>query len=163
MEKHYAIKRTGSNNELTHWKYIKKVKKNGKWKYYYDKESLKNDVKDKLGYDEAERLEELDNKLVEAKKASEKARDEFNKKADAYYQNSITKEQFDEAESKKNKVYEEEDKILEARIKAHDEFMSTPIGKLSVINKKIQKFIDKFLYDNDWKVTEESKVHYKIR
>lgn len=32
----YAIKRTGSNNELMHWKYIKKERKNGKWKYYYD-------------------------------------------------------------------------------------------------------------------------------
>lgn len=28
-----------SNDELKHWKYIKRVKKNGKWVYYYDNET----------------------------------------------------------------------------------------------------------------------------
>lgn len=37
------------NDELMHWKYIKKVRRsNGKWRYYYD-------IKDALGYDERER------------------------------------------------------------------------------------------------------------
>lgn len=44
-KQYYAIQKKDSN-ELTHWKYIKRVRKNGKWKYYYDKESLQKDVKD---------------------------------------------------------------------------------------------------------------------
>lgn len=37
MEKYYAITRSDSNDELQHWKYIKRVKgKDGKYKYYYD-------------------------------------------------------------------------------------------------------------------------------
>lgn len=48
MERCYAIRRSNSSNELTHWKYIKKVRVNGRWRYYYDKESLKADVKNKL-------------------------------------------------------------------------------------------------------------------
>lgn len=41
---YYAVTKNDSD-ELTHWKYVKKKKVNGKWRYYYD-------VKDALGYDE---------------------------------------------------------------------------------------------------------------
>ena len=34
-----------SDDELMHWKYIKREKVKGKWKYYYDLDSLKKDVK----------------------------------------------------------------------------------------------------------------------
>lgn len=37
-----------SEDELMHWKYIKKEKVKGKWKYYYDYKSLKKDVKSTL-------------------------------------------------------------------------------------------------------------------
>ena len=58
-KQYYAVQRTGEKkNELTHWKYIKREKRpNGKWRYYYDKKALKDDIKDKLGYDEREALE----------------------------------------------------------------------------------------------------------
>lgn len=36
MEHYYAIHRTGQGDELQHWKYIKKKKINGKWRYFYD-------------------------------------------------------------------------------------------------------------------------------
>lgn len=35
-------------DELYHWKYLKKEKKNGKWRYYYDMESLKKDAITKI-------------------------------------------------------------------------------------------------------------------
>ena len=31
-----------SSDELMHWKYVKKVRKNGKWVYYYDNSEVKN-------------------------------------------------------------------------------------------------------------------------
>lgn len=37
-----------SEDELMHWKYIKKEKVKGKWRYYYDYKSLKKDVKSAL-------------------------------------------------------------------------------------------------------------------
>lgn len=40
MEHYYAIHRTGSDDELQHWKYIKRIKVKGKWRYFYDKEEL---------------------------------------------------------------------------------------------------------------------------
>lgn len=36
-----AVNKPDPANELTHWKYIKREKKNGKWRYYYDDSELK--------------------------------------------------------------------------------------------------------------------------
>jgi hypothetical protein len=44
LMQHSSIDET-SDDELMHWKYIKKEKVKGKWKYYYDYKSLKKDVK----------------------------------------------------------------------------------------------------------------------
>ena len=39
--KYYAVTRKGTGDELTHWKYIKKIKsKNGKTRYIYDRSEL---------------------------------------------------------------------------------------------------------------------------
>ena len=49
MSNNYVILPNGNTireDELYHWKYIKREKQaNGKWKYYYDTDQLKNDVK----------------------------------------------------------------------------------------------------------------------
>ena len=38
---YYAVHRSGNNDELKHWKYIKKIKgPNGKWRYFYDTTEL---------------------------------------------------------------------------------------------------------------------------
>lgn len=39
-----AVTKEDSEKDLTHWKYIKRVKKNGKWRYYYDKRKNMYDV-----------------------------------------------------------------------------------------------------------------------
>lgn len=53
-----------SDDVLMHWKYIKRVKKNGKWKYYYDWDQVKKDVGNKLGVDERERLKQASKKQI---------------------------------------------------------------------------------------------------
>lgn len=73
-----GITRSKSNNELKHWKYLKKVKKNGKWRYYYDMESLKEDFKDKFDdiYNDPENIYDVDasnydKKIEQIKKSKE--------------------------------------------------------------------------------------------
>ena len=44
----FVVRRTNRSDELQHWKYLKKEKKNGKWRYYYDKDALAKDAKDKF-------------------------------------------------------------------------------------------------------------------
>lgn len=40
---YYAVHRSSNpNDELKHWKYIKKIKRGGKWRYFYDQEDLIN-------------------------------------------------------------------------------------------------------------------------
>ena len=39
-----AVIKSDPSKELTHWKYIKREKVNGKWRYYYDKDAVKKDV-----------------------------------------------------------------------------------------------------------------------
>lgn len=64
--------------DMKHWKYIKRVRKNGKWVYYYDQESLKKDlnedlgkvadaVKDVAGVDEKEARDKADSDYIKAK------------------------------------------------------------------------------------------------
>ena len=69
MTKLYYIGKDLNANDLTHWKYIKREKVNGKWRYYYKDDATGRDtyvknptlktkvtaaVQDKLGYDERE-------------------------------------------------------------------------------------------------------------
>lgn len=53
-----------ADDELMHWKYIKKERgKNGKWIYYYNRNAVKQDlekVADALGADEYERLKKAE-------------------------------------------------------------------------------------------------------
>lgn len=51
------------NNELYHWKYIKREKVGDKWKYYYDTGSLKKDAKKFVGNDSKEKMMEAKAKL----------------------------------------------------------------------------------------------------
>lgn len=44
-----AVVKRKSSDELTHWKYIKREKVGDKWKYYYDADQLKTDVKNATG------------------------------------------------------------------------------------------------------------------
>lgn len=59
------------SDELYHWKYVKKKKVNGKWRYYYDAESLKKDVNDTLGITAKERMNKNQQDLNAAKKDME--------------------------------------------------------------------------------------------
>lgn len=63
-EELYSVVPVRESDGLMHWKYIKKVKKNGKWRYYYD-------VKDALGYDERAALGEATRQYNRAKANSE--------------------------------------------------------------------------------------------
>ena len=43
---YYAVNRSGiEEDELTHWKYIKRYKKNGKWCYVYGDDKTHRDIK----------------------------------------------------------------------------------------------------------------------
>lgn len=115
-----VIKRKESHDELTHWKYVKREKINGKWRYYYDTKSLKNDVRDTLGYDEKEAVEEASRTRLNALN-----------KYDAYVDREGRVDR-----ARKDALWEAYEKASKLNSEALDKFNKTPLGKVeSTINK----------------------------
>ena len=130
------------SDELYHWKYVHKEKVDGKWRYYYEidkhKEDIKNNIRDAMGYDEKALLE-----------VTKKGHDEYaQKKLDA-------EKKFDEAYNAskngqpsdyntllidKNRMrdsfneYKRADGIYQQRKKSYEEalrkYENTPLSKL---------------------------------
>lgn len=139
-----------SDDVLMHWKYIKRVKKNGKWKYYYDWDQLKKDTSnkiqttldkaaDKLGVDERDRLKEASRKQTEATlrnivaksnfenlDTTNRTPDEIRKSGEQYRDSSKEK-------AKAEKNYQN----------AVQDYVNTPIGKLEAKHKvTVSKGVD---------------------
>lgn len=127
-----------SDDVLMHWKYIKRVKKNGKWKYYYDEESLKRDlgvtslnngVKMQIAYDEATSKADLARKKSheiikenpgEVNIPGREAHNEFNNQRLEY-----------DTQTKTANFY------ATMIPKYKEEYLNTPIGK---IDKELSKY-----------------------
>jgi len=69
-----------SNDELMHWKYIKREKVKGKWKYYYDLSEVKKDAKS-IGNKTRNRISSIFNKKT---KTSKGAKVSSNKKTHSF-------------------------------------------------------------------------------
>lgn len=70
--------------ELMHWKYIKREKQpNGKWRYYYDKEEMKNDTKNFFNGLKDKAKSFFDKKTDEAVSTANKAASGINNLVDA--------------------------------------------------------------------------------
>lgn len=42
---YYANQRISEENDIQHWRYLRREKRNGKWKYYYEKDDTRLNVK----------------------------------------------------------------------------------------------------------------------
>lgn len=122
---YYAITKSDPSAELTHWKYIKREKVNGKWRYQYDKEKLKDD----LGFDELEDYNEAkqihETGLQVYKETSKREGDGVLESLVKAAANSYAKSTLDYTGKK----------YLESRSK----LMKTPIGKLVAAKETIEK------------------------
>ena len=131
------VKRTDS--DITHWKYIKREKKNGKWKYYYKKNAInsnnsgiKNVIKDKLGYDEKERLEASEANLKKRTDEFLKAEKDLYDKYDGYI--------YGFGNQYETKYKEEFAKLYAATehyMMSKESYNRTPIGKIDNFKKEI--------------------------
>ena len=120
------------SNSLQHWKYVKRVKKNGKWKYYYDHEQLKDDlgVNDLKEYKETaivDKRAKQDYKAEAAKEANKNQLDNY-RASDSYIQAARNRR-------KAGKEFAEADKNLR----------KTPVGKLYFTSKNVKTKVSNFL------------------
>ena len=140
MSNHYILTSSGNfivlnDDELMHWKYIKKEKVNGKWRYYYnvgdagyiDGYTGKKPssivgyswLEDKLGYDERERANRANANYKRADKDSHNR--SYPSASDAH--NAFSKVQ----------------ELGKKAIEANNAYMRTPLGQLEYSKVKIQK------------------------
>lgn len=132
-------------DELYHWKYIKKVKKNGKWIYYYTEEQLR----DALGYDERDdyhqaflnQLDATSTMLKKQKEHMEAARIGTNDVAEK-------KQQVDMAKASLESAKKETDRALVR-------YGNTPLGKYDTLVRGIRSTIDNVIKNE--KTTDKPK------
>lgn len=144
-----AIIKSNSTSELTHWKYIKKKKVNGKWRYYYD-------VKDALGYDERANAANAIRNYNNAKDREK-----------GYAQLPSKPEQVKWYNSEKHKQLSNETKVAgKIASDAIQKYYKTPIGKLDKADDIIDKgrnIVAKLLnkLSNKIKAKSEDDFHLK--
>lgn len=146
---YYHNGRLYNSDELQHWKYIKKKKVNGKWRYYYDTESLKDDVKDKLGYDERERMRESAREYGRALNEQNNAKSEVDrihdqrKSADTTQKAAENLVELLKADKISKEAYYKAREAGHKYAESQKEFMNTPLGKLESLQKNIKKGAEK--------------------
>lgn len=137
MSKVYYAIRTGDNNQnsLKHWKYVKREKVNGKWRYYYDTKQLKTDVKDALGYDEKARLLRAEGLHADAKRKDDQAHDR-------YVETLMTTDRHGKAANEAlNDWFTKRDirnKTFDDYLAVNSEYRKTPLYKVERLKEKIE-------------------------
>lgn len=145
---YYAVHRSKPDDELTHWKYIKRIKKNGKWKYYYDKEAAEKDSKKKT----KNPLKKLSNSFDKAVAKGEKFLYEKllkNKTSDKKPTTVKIAETVRKGKAKVNKLLNKQGATLDYKYKY--------IAKVKLPNGKYRYFYDQDEYDTYLKRQEYQK------
>lgn len=137
-----------NSGSITHWKYIDKFRKNGKWRYVYDT------VKDKLGVDEMEEANEQHNLAMLADSLKTMVTDQYMDK----YVSKETRSNLSDFEKRQQEKHHEymldtHDKYEKEASKYYeklDDFHKTPLGKLDKFKRKGQSFIESVTKRNLW-------------
>lgn len=119
-------------DELYHWKYLKKVKKNGEWVYYYTKEQLR----DALGYDERDEYHQAFLNQIEAhSNVIKKQQEQMKAMTNGMTNVSEKKQQVDMAKASLESAKKETDRALA-------KYGNTPLGKYDNLVRGIRSTID---------------------
>lgn len=148
------VKRTNAQNpasdELYHWKYVKRERVNGKWRYYYDVDQLKDDV----GITAREEMNKALTTQKQAKTALGKSKLKVNRAVEAHRSyDKQSKKNNNHSKSKDRQLrsvvdktltdyYKDLDRFNNAKTKtlsAMKKYSSTPLGKLEKKYNEIKR------------------------
>ena len=129
---YYAVHRGNTNDEIMHWKYIKKIKKNGKWRYYYDKDQFDKDI----GLTAKRDADNFHNKIV-AETALTSAK--FNELG-SYNRQSEQQKAHDDYNKMVDKVFKDQNKYYNVYMKR---YYKTPLGKISKAVNSGKKLLER--------------------
>lgn len=148
------IKRTGSSDELQHWKYISKKKVNGKWRYYYDVDKLKDD----LGYDEREEAYKQHDYVMTIGALRKRQNKRYND-ALPKFGPATNKQQkrIDEEKAELNKINKKYSEEAKKYYEKQAAFHKTPIGKIDKLVEGAKEVVENILSKDIWKDFQKSK------
>lgn len=145
----YVIKDGNLYNvdELYHakFKYIKREWIKGKWRYWYEDSKIKktatkvtNKAKDKLGYDEKQKVTDAKKKVDAAKKTVETTKKQLDViKSNTAEDKRAQKTMVKNATAKVETATKEVDKANKVVDKAIEEYSKTPLAKIENLKKKV--------------------------
>lgn len=124
-------------NELVHFKYIKREKlSNGRYRYYYDVDQLKDD----LGFDERAQYRQTKS---EYERASKRADESFDNWMDFYkdydYKDRSQRKRNTELRIKASAAKQTYDDWTKKHNEAYNNYMNTPLGKLAKATAPIER------------------------
>lgn len=138
-----------TDSSLQHWKYIRREKlPNGKWRYIYDKEKLKDD----LGFDERAAYRNAHNDVVTGKAKIRYEERRVAKTSPAFGSKS-EKQQAEYNETKKDLTRAQTEYKMAVRDynNKKETYYKTPIGKVSKAVDKGKDLIEKLFKKDIWK------------
>lgn len=144
-QNYYGIQKSDYQTSLSHYKYIKRVKVNGKWRYYYDTKSLKRNVKDKLGFDERDAYRRAKRETSAAKENYDKAMSYINTQNKGVVSGNIDEQGKITADKYTINLLKSGEKYVDSMTKyenAKNEYFKTPMGKLPGLANKISKGLE---------------------
>ena len=139
---HSGLGRPLRRDELMHWKYIRKAKVNGQWRYWYPVEEAKkralksktkigSSIKDFLGYDEKAATKAA----YEATQQAYRAEDRFE---DWLSDKTLTKERL----QTRKELAEARNDAWADYWKAHEDYAKTPIAKLEKASNDFRDWVN---------------------
>lgn len=164
MERYYAVVRTGSENELQHWKYIKRIKVKGKWRYFYDKEELEKFEK---GYGKTIEKKDKNGNVENVTTVYEKTNDLFGDKTvfksegvNMYSGKKWTNTHITKQQGKVDRLIAKGEKFIYNEFLKNKEAKAPGSSKFSKAVDKGKKFINKLFEKNDSKKDAKKKPKY---
>ena len=132
------------SDELRHWKYVKKEKINGKWKYWYDLESYKQDMK-KIKEDSKNSQYTPSDKVTDISSGLKQKLKNYiqnaKNKVDAMIDKSVNSVK-DAAKKTVNAIPEQANKVVDKALPAANKAIKD-------VNKQVGEYFDKNIYDTN--------------
>lgn len=133
MRKHYIDL---EENEIMHWKYVKREKlSNGKWRYYYDADQLKDD----LGFDERDRYKKIKSEYERSAKRADETFDNWMRYYKSYnYKDTDSRARNTELRIAANAARDTYNEWSKKHNESWNAYMNTPLGKLAKATESIE-------------------------
>lgn len=126
-----------NEDEICHWKYVKREKlPNGKWRYYYDVDQLKDD----LGVDERRRYKKVKSEYERSSKRADETFDNWMRYYKSYdYKDAGSRARNTDLRITAKAARDTYNEWTKKYNESWNDYMNTPLGKLAKATEPIER------------------------